>query len=314
MPPRDPALSSKIMKRIKGKNTGIEIKLRKALSQKGVRYRLYSSSVIGHPDLLLEQYRIAIFCDSEFWHGYRFEENLEKIKTNTSYWIPKIRRNIERDEEVNRALKEDGYLVLRFWGNEIEKNLEGVVETILEAIETRKRVLDLKKKIQSCTTLCYIEDGDRYLFLHRVKKKQDPNEGKYIGVGGHLEKGESPIACMKREILEETGLVVKKYHYLGKIDFLNDLFPPERMYLYKVTSFEGELRPCDEGDLLWVCKKDMMNLNLWEGDRVFLPLLDQKSAKPFRLDLFYHDNELAEVIGPYYEKSKKAKKTKKRKA
>lgn len=307
MAKRDPALTSKIMKRIRGKDTGIERTLRKALTEKGLRYRLYSKSIYGHPDIAFPKYRVAIFCDSEFWHGYRFEENLAKLQTNADYWIPKIRRNIARDKEVNETLASEGYVVLRYWGNQIEKHLDEVVEEILACLKRREEVLRCKKNIEGRTTLCYIEDGDRYLFLHRVKKEADPNAGKWIGVGGHIEEGESPIACMKREIREETGLEVKRYRYLGKIDFLNDLYPMERMYLYKVTAFEGELTPCDEGELQWIEKKVMMNLNLWDGDRIFLPLLDEEFDHPFQLDLHYHGDELLEAVGPYFEAKKKKK-------
>ena len=302
------------MSAIRGKNTGIEKALRKALTEKGVRYRLYSSKVFGHPDLCLPRLKIEIFCDSEFWHGYHFEENEAKIKTNRDYWIPKIKANIARDKIVNATLTGEGYTVLRYWGHEIETNLDAVVSSILETIKKKEEVLRKKEAIASRTTLCYIERGDEYLFLHRVKKEKDVNAGKYIGVGGHIEPGESPTACMKREILEETGLRVKKYAYLGKIDFLNDLYPPERMYLYKVTAFEGELSPCDEGDLVWVKKNVMMNLNLWEGDRIFLPLLESENGKPFQLDLHYSGDVLVTSVGPYFERSRKPAKKKKRKS
>ena len=311
---RSKEVTSRIMSAIRGKNTGIEKALRKALTEKGVRYRLYSSKVFGHPDLCLPRLKIAIFCDSEFWHGYHFEENEAKIKTNRDYWIPKIKANIAREKIVNATLTGEGYTVLRYWGYEIEKNLDSVVSSILETIKKKEEVLRQKEAIASRTTLCYIERGDEYLFLHRVKKEKDVNAGKYIGVGGHIEPGESPTACMKREILEETGLRVKKYAYLGKIDFLNDLYPPERMYLYKVTAFEGELSPCDEGDLVWVKKNVMMNLNLWEGDRIFLPLLEKENEKPFQLDLHYSGDVLVTSVGPYFERPRKAPKKKKRKS
>lgn len=125
------------MSRIKGKNTGIEIKLRKALYESGVRYRCNSKYIFGHPDISMKGYKIAIFCDSEFWHGYHFEENKSKIHRHTDYWIPKIERNIARDEEVNRYLQEHGYIVLRFWGKEIEKDLEGCLKKIFAALESR---------------------------------------------------------------------------------------------------------------------------------------------------------------------------------
>ena len=311
---RSKEVTSRIMSAIRGKNTGIEKILRKALTEKGVRYRLYSSEVFGHPDLCLPRLKIAIFCDSEFWHGYHFEENEAKIKTNRDYWIPKIKANIARDKIVNATLTGEGYTVLRYWGHEIETNLDAVVSSILETIKKKEEVLRQKKAIASRTTLCYIERGDEYLFLHRVKKEKDVNAGKYIGVGGHIEPGESPAACMKREILEETGLRVKKYAYLGKIDFLNDLYPPERMYLYKVTAFEGELSSCDEGDLVWVKKNEMMNLNLWEGDRIFLPFLEKENEKPFQLDLHYSGDDLVTSVGPYFERPRKPAKKKKRKS
>lgn len=307
MPPRDPKIVSYTMSRIRGKDTGLELALRKALSQRGVRYRLYSNKVFGHPDLCIEKLKIAIFCDSEFWHGYHFEENEAKIHSNRSYWIPKIKRNIARDEEVNRTLKGQGYLVLRYWGREIEKELPRVVDDILARIKEREAVLAWKKRINLFTTLAYIEDGDSYLLLHRVKKKNDLNEGKWIGVGGKLEAGEVPVQAMKREIKEETGLDVGKYAYLGKIDFLNEDYPPERMYLYKVTSFSGTLIECNEGDLAWVKKAEMGELPMWEGDKAFLPLLDKPHSSPFELTLVYRGGCLQEILGPYY-KIKRAKK------
>lgn len=305
---RDPAIVSKTMSAIKGKNTGIERKLRKALSEKGVRYRLYSSAVEGHPDLLLSGLKIAIFCDSEFWHGYRFEENVEQLNRLDAYWLKKIRRNIARDKEVNASLISQGYTVLRYWGNQINKDLDSVVADILRHIEERKEIESWRASIKTYTTLAYIEKGDSYLLLHRVKKKRDLNEGKWIGVGGHLEGDESPVAAMKREIKEETGLEVKAYHYLGRLDFLNDAYPAERMYLYKVTSFEGELIDCDEGELAWVKKDEMLSLPMWEGDRAFLPLLEKEEEHPMRMNLIYRGGKLDRVEGPFYSaKKKKAK-------
>ncbi len=313
MATRDPAVVSYTMSRIRGKDTGLELALRKALSKEGIAYRLYSSKVFGHPDICIQKLRIAIFCDSEFWHGYHFEENQAKIHSNRSYWVPKIQRNIARDEEVNAKLKKEGYLVLRYWGKEIEKDLDRVVNDILFHIKTREEILALSKNISLYTTLAYIEKDDSYLMLHRVKKKQDINEGKWIGVGGKLEPNETMVQAMKREIKEETGLDVKKYRYLGKIDFLNDSYPPERMYLFKVSEFTGEVKECDEGDLAWVKKQDIMNLPLWEGDKVFLPLLEVESPSPFQLALLYKKGDLSYVFGPYFDKCEK-KTTKKKKA
>lgn len=135
--PRSQETIHYMMSRIRGKDTGIELKLRKALYQKGYRYRCNSKYVYGHPDISFKGYKVAIFCDSEFWHGYHFEENKEKIHSNTSYWIPKIERNIERDKEVNERLGKEGYIVLRFWGKAIEKNLDDCVHKIEEALLLR---------------------------------------------------------------------------------------------------------------------------------------------------------------------------------
>lgn len=308
---RDPAIVSKTMKRICSRDTGIEMKLRRALKEKGLSYRVCSSLVPGHPDILFPRLRIAIFADSEFWHGYHFDENKSRLTTNPDFWVKKIERNIARDKEVNGLLADQGYLVLRFWGQEIEKDLDRVVQTILIHVEARKRILELKEQIHVYTTLCYIQKGDSYLFLRRNKKPNDVNEGKCIGVGGHLEEGETPAQCLKREILEETGLTVKKYVYVGKIDFLNSACDPERMYLYRVTEVEGELRECDEGELFYCPKGQMMDLPLWEGDKIFLPLLE--SPSPFGLDLLYDHDDLIEVRGPYpLSKKKDAKKGKRK--
>ncbi|MCR5491777.1 MAG: 8-oxo-dGTP diphosphatase [Bacilli bacterium] len=162
------------------------------------------------------------------------------------------------------------------------------------------------------TTLAYIEQGNSYLMLHRTKKKADPNEGKWIGVGGHVERGESIQAAMKREIMEETGLRVLKSRYVGYVDFLNSQCPSERMYIYKVPSWDGEMIECNEGELKFVDKAEIANLNLWEGDRVFMPLLESDANKPFGLTLIYEGNDLKEVIGPFYKPDQKKKPKKKK--
>ncbi len=312
MAPRDPKVVSYTMSHIRGKNTGLELAMRKALSDRGIHYRLYSPRVYGHPDICIQNLKIAVFCDSEFWHGYRFEENQAKILTHRSYWIPKIERNIARDQEVNRTLASQGYLVLRYWGREIENELPRVADEICAAISQRKRLLDWRKQIRLFTTLAYIEKDGSFLLLHRTKKKNDFNEGKWIGVGGKLEPGETMVQAMKREIKEETGLQVEGYAYYGKIDFLNDSCPAERMYLFKVTSFSGDERECDEGDLAWVKKEEMDKLPMWEGDKAFLPLLEKEAKIPFRMTLIYKGGRLKEVLGPYYEAPTKKKAKKKR--
>ena len=134
---RDEATVSYTMSRIRGKDTSIEVKLRKALYEKGCRYRCNSKYIFGHPDISFKGVKVVVFCDSEFWHGKDFEENEKKIQSNRDYWIPKIKRNIERDNEVNEKLTQEGYLIYRFWGGEIQKNLDKCVTKILEGLSSR---------------------------------------------------------------------------------------------------------------------------------------------------------------------------------
>ncbi len=122
------------MSRIKGKNTGIELALRKELTEMGLRYRCNSKYIFGHPDISFKGYKVAVFCDSEFWHGYQFEENKEKLHSNVSYWVNKIERNIKRDKLVNETLKKEGYTVIRFWGTEINEDPYRCAEKIKECL------------------------------------------------------------------------------------------------------------------------------------------------------------------------------------
>ena len=123
------------------------------------------------------------------------------------------------------------------------------------------------------TTLCYITRGDEVLMLHRVKKEQDINKDKWIGIGGKFEKNESPDQCLLREAKEETGLTLTHWKFRGVITFLNDCCEGEYMYLFTADGFEGELKDCDEGDLQWVKKDFLYSLPMWEGDKIFLDLL-----------------------------------------
>ena len=148
------------------------------------------------------------------------------------------------------------------------------------------------------STLCYIEKDGKYLMLHRVKKKNDVNHDKWIGVGGRIEPGETPEACILRETREETGLTLLNVRYRGVVDFFSDEYPSEEMHLFTATEFEGEMITCDEGDLEWIKKSDLLALPLWEGDKIFLKLLD--SDEPFfRLTLQYSGDRLirAELNG-----------------
>ena len=140
------------------------------------------------------------------------------------------------------------------------------------------------------TTLCYLTRGDEVLMLHRVSKKNDVNAGKWIGVGGKLERDETPEACVLREVREETGLTLTQWQYRGIVDFESEDWA-ERMHLYTADGFSGKMTDCDEGKLAWIARDKVDSLSLWEGDRVFLRLLVQ--GEPFfRLKLVYHGETL----------------------
>ena len=142
------------------------------------------------------------------------------------------------------------------------------------------------------TTLCYIEKDGKYLMLYRNKKKNDLNEGKWIGIGGKFEPGETPDDCLLREVYEETGLRLTSYRRRGLVHFVPDNGYDEDMYLYTADGFTGMLTPCSEGELSWVEKEKIYELNLWEGDRIFLEkLLSGESG--FELTLIYKGDSLA---------------------
>jgi 8-oxo-dGTP diphosphatase len=149
------------------------------------------------------------------------------------------------------------------------------------------------------TTLCYIEKDNKYLMLHRVKKEHDINKDKYIGVGGHFEYGESPDGCLKREVMEETGLTLLSYKPRGIVTFIygDETTPEDRvveyMHLYTADETSGELIECSEGELVWIDKSEVYNLPVWEGDKIFFRLLEEREDY-FSLKLIY--NEAGELI------------------
>ena len=145
------------------------------------------------------------------------------------------------------------------------------------------------------TTLCYIEQDDAYLLLHRVKKQNDENHDKWIGIGGKFEENESPEDCLLREVGEETGLRLTRWRYCGLVTFVSDRWEGEYMHLFHADGFEGTLRECDEGELQWVKKSDFSALEQWEGDRIFLRLLES-GAPFFSLKLRYEGDRLAEAV------------------
>ena len=145
------------------------------------------------------------------------------------------------------------------------------------------------------TTLCYIERDDQYLMLHRTRKEQDENKDKWIGIGGKFEAGESPEDCLLRECREETGLTLTDYRFRGLVTFVSDEWGTEYMHLFTATGFTGEQHFCDEGELEWIEKKRLMELTLWEGDKIFLRLLEEE--RPFfSLKLVYRGDALTQAV------------------
>ena len=141
------------------------------------------------------------------------------------------------------------------------------------------------------TTLCYLERDGQYLMLHRIKKENDLNHDKWIGVGGRFEKDESPEECLLREVREETGLILDRWRFRGVVTFVSDEWETEYMYLFTADRFHGEMIECDEGVLEWVDKAGVFRLPLWEGDKLFFRLLAQ-DAPPFLMTLRYSGDKL----------------------
>lgn len=145
------------------------------------------------------------------------------------------------------------------------------------------------------TTLCYIRRGDDYLMLHRVKKKNDLNQDKWIGIGGKFEDKESPEDCLLREVWEETGLTLTRYRYRGLVTFVSDRWPTEYMHLFTADAFTGTLKECDEGDLEWLPYDQLLRIPHWEGDAIFLDLI-HRDTPFFSLKLCYEGETLVEAV------------------
>ena len=142
------------------------------------------------------------------------------------------------------------------------------------------------------TTLCYIEKDGAYLMIHRIKKENDLNKDKWIGVGGKIEEGESPFDCVRREVYEETGVSIKNPKYRGIITFVSDVWGTEFMHLFTATEFDGEINyDCNEGKLEWVKKEIIPTLPIWEGDKIFFDLME-KEERFFSLKLCYEGDVL----------------------
>ena len=145
------------------------------------------------------------------------------------------------------------------------------------------------------TSLVHLEKDGCYLMLHRVRKDNDENRDKWVGIGGKFEPGESPEDCAVREVREETGLTMRSWSYRGIVTFVSDEWGTEYMHLFHSTDFSGELRDCDEGVLEWVDKKRLLTLPIWEGDRIFLRLLDS-DVPFFSLKLCYTGDRLTRAV------------------
>ena len=130
-----PEQRHKNMQAVKNRDSKIEILLRQELWRRGLRYRKNVNSIFGHPDIVFIGKKIAVFCDSEFWHGYDWENRKGDFKSNRDFWIPKIERNIERDKEVNKTLEDEGWKVLRFWGKDIKKHCKECADKVQIALE-----------------------------------------------------------------------------------------------------------------------------------------------------------------------------------
>lgn len=133
-----PEQRHKNMQAVKNKDSKIEVLLRKELWKRGLRYRKNVNNVYGHPDIVFKGIKVAVFCDSEFWHGYDWENRKNDIKSNRDFWIKKIERNIERDKEVTAKLEEEGWIVLRYWGKDITKNTTIIANEIEQIVKERK--------------------------------------------------------------------------------------------------------------------------------------------------------------------------------
>ena len=145
------------------------------------------------------------------------------------------------------------------------------------------------------TTLCYIQSGGNDLLLHRTKKKNDQSHDKWLGIGGKFEDKESPEDCILREVLEETGLTLTSYQYRGIVTFVSDVWETEFMHLFTADAFTGTIRDCDEGELEWISKDRYLSLPMWEGDKIFLRLL-QTDCPFFSLNLVYQGESLQSAV------------------
>ena len=142
------------------------------------------------------------------------------------------------------------------------------------------------------TTLCHIEKDGKYLMLHRIKKENDLNRDKWVGIGGKFEENESPEQCNAREVFEETGLTLNDAKYRCVVTFISDIWESELMHVFTAKDFFGEIKECVEGELVWINKSDIYSLPIWEGDKIFLRLIENENYPFFSLRLQYKGEKL----------------------
>lgn len=145
------------------------------------------------------------------------------------------------------------------------------------------------------TTLCHIEKDGRYLMLHRIKKENDLNRDKWVGIGGKFEEKESPEQCNAREVFEETGLSLFDAKYRCVVTFVSDVWESELMHVFTAKEFTGSLKECDEGELVWIDKNEIYSLPIWEGDKIFLRLIESENYPFFSLRLEYKGDTLIDA-------------------
>ncbi len=146
------------------------------------------------------------------------------------------------------------------------------------------------------TTLCHIERDGKYLMLHRVKKENDLNRDKWVGIGGKFEENESPEQCNAREVFEETGLTLNDAKYRCVVTFVSDIWESELMHVFTAADFSGQIKECDEGELVWVDKTAVYSLPVWEGDKIFLRLIENPCQPFFSLRLEYKGDTLVSAV------------------
>lgn len=162
-------------------------------------------------------------------------------------------------------------------------------------METNTAMLSESNSRSNLTTLCYIEKDGKYLMMHRVKKTNDINRDKWVGIGGHFEPGETPEECLLREVKEETGLTLHAWRFRGLVTFQCDRWQTEYMCLYTADDFSGTLVECNEGNLEWIPKEKVYDLPIWEGDKIFFRLIEENHPF-FSLKLRYEKDVLVEAV------------------